>query len=191
MLSDPLIVVGKLARVFDGLGVAYLVGGSLASSLYGIPRATQDVGLVAGLGFPQVEPVTHALENDFYVDAVSISDAIRQRGSFNVIHLGTMFKADIFIPREGAWPSEEMLRARSMRFEVAEETMNVRFSSPEDTILHKLQWYRLGGHISDRQWSDVLGVIKIQGRSLDLPYLERWAAALNLAELLVRAKQEA
>lgn len=94
-MSDPLIVVAALAEVFDALGIPYLVGGSLASSLYGIPRATLDADLMADVRSSHVAPLTEALEGDFYVAAELISDAVRHRSSFNVIHLATMFKADI------------------------------------------------------------------------------------------------
>ena len=101
-----------------------------------------------------------------------------------------MFKADVFVSRGDAWSREEMARARPEKFRLAESDLTIRFASPEDTVLHKLLWYKLGGQMSDRQWSDVLGVLKIQGQSLDLTYLKRWAAFLNVADLLVRAKGE-
>ncbi len=99
MLSDPLLVVATLAHIFGDLRIRYLVGGSLASSVYGIPRATQDVDLVADVRLPHVEPLTTALRGEFYVDADMIREAIKNRASFNVIHLATMFKADVFIMR--------------------------------------------------------------------------------------------
>ena len=80
------------------------------------------------------------------------------------------------------------MRVRTEQLQVAQETLTIRFSSPEDTILHKLLWYRLGGDISDRQWNDVLGILRIQGTALDFAYLEQWAATLNLMELLLRAR---
>src|SRR3954452_25350121 len=108
MLSEPLHVVAKLARVFDELGIRYVVGGSLASSLHGIPRATQDVDVVAEIELSHVESLTRALAGEFYIDAGMIRDAIRRRASFNVVHLATMFKADVFIPRGDAWWDGEL-----------------------------------------------------------------------------------
>src|SRR5207245_4722803 len=64
-------------------------------------------------------------------------------------------------------------------------------ASPEDTVLAKLDWYRLGGGVSDRQWRDLLGVLKVQGARLDGGYLDRWAAELGLEDLLQRALREA
>jgi hypothetical protein len=100
MFSEPVLVMAKLARVFDSLGIRYVVGGSLASSIYGIPRATQDVDFVADLRLSHVEAITSALTEEFYVDADMISDAIKRRASFNVIHLTTMFKATSLFSRE-------------------------------------------------------------------------------------------
>jgi hypothetical protein len=189
MVSDPLVVVARLADAFDRLGISYLVGGSLASSLYGVPRATQDADILADVRLKHVQPLTKELENDFYIASELILDAIRDRSSFNVIHLPTMFKADIFLPREDAWSREEMNRARTESIPLAETNRAVRFSSPEDTILHKLLWYRLGGEISDQQWGDILGILKIQGSSIDFAYLESYAGMLNIADLLARVRK--
>jgi len=190
MLSDPLLVVATIARVFDDLGIRYLVGGSLASSIYGVPRATQDVDLVADLRPEAVQAVHDRLAGTFYVDADMMQDAIARRASFNVIHLETMFKADVFIMRGDSWSREEMTRARSEEFEGADGPVVVRFASPEDTLLHKLVWYKLGNEISDRQWSDILGVLKVQAGSLDDVYLDRWAPLLDIDHLLSRARKQ-
>ena len=90
MLSEPFLVVARLARTFEDLAIRYVVGGSLASSLYGIPRATQDVDLVAEIELPHVEALTNSLAGEFYVDAGMIRDAIHRRASFNVVHLATI-----------------------------------------------------------------------------------------------------
>jgi hypothetical protein len=187
MFSEPLLVVARLARTFDELAIRYVVGGSFASSLYGIPRATQDVDLVAEIGLAHVEAFTSALADEFYVDAGMIRDAIRRRGSFNVVHLATMFKADVFISRDDAWSREELSRARASTFDMPDGPITIPFASPEDTLLHKLVWYRLGNEVSDRQWSDILGVIKVQEGAMDREYLDRWARSLNVADLLDRA----
>src|SRR3954469_8906609 len=97
MLADPLLVVGKVAAALDSLRIRYVIGGSLASSLHGIPRATLDVDLIAELGAGHAQPLARALEAEFYADAEMISDAIARSASFNVIYLPTMFKADVFV----------------------------------------------------------------------------------------------
>lgn len=189
MLSEPLLVVARLARTFDELAIRYIVGGSLASSIYGIPRATQDVDLVADIQIRHVNDLVRELNEEFYIDEAMIRDAIMRYGSFNVIHLATMFKADIFVFRRDEWSREEMARYRAEQFDVPEGKVTIHFASPEDTLLHKLVWYKLGDEISERQWNDVLGVLKVQGDLLDIDYLERWAEELGISDLLIRARE--
>lgn len=189
MLAEPILVVAKLARVFDDLGIPYLIGGSLASSIYGVPRATQDVDLVAEIRLDHVEAVVAALTGEFYVDAEMIRDAIKRRSSFNVVELATMFKADVFVFRGDPWSREEMKRARTEALDLPYGKVDVRLASPEDTLLHKLVWYKLGNQVSDRQWGDILGVLRVQGATLDEGYLDRWAPLLDVADLLARARR--
>jgi hypothetical protein len=190
MLAEPTRVVAILARVFDALGIRYVVGGSFASSIYGVPRATQDVDLVADVRLAHADPIAKALTEEFYVDADMIRDAVRRRASFNVIHLATMFKADVFVPKGDSWSNEEMARARTEELDAPDGKVAVRFASPEDTLLHKLVWYKLGNEISERQWRDVLGLLEVQGEALDQQYLDRWAPALDVVDLLARARQQ-
>lgn len=190
MLSEPILVVAKIASVFDALGIRYVVGGSLASSVYGIPRATQDADLVADIRPAHVDAITSALTDEFYVDADMIRDALQHRASFNVIHLATMFKVDVFIFKGDLWSREEMARARAEQLDAPEGKVTIRFASPEDTLLHKLIWYKLGNEISDRQWNDVLGVLRVQGEALDVAYLDHWAPLLDVADLLSRARRQ-
>ncbi len=190
MLSEPIVVVARIVQAFDALGIPYVVGGSLASSVYGVPRATQDVDLVADLTVAHADKLQQLLSADFYVDSDMIRDAILKRASFNVIHLVTMFKADVFIMKRDAWSREEMSRARQEQLDGPNGPVNIRFASPEDTLLHKLVWYRLGNEISDRQWLDISGVLKIQGELIDNDYLDRWAPVLGVADLLVRARSQ-
>jgi hypothetical protein len=112
MLSEPILVVARIVQAFDAMGIQYVVGGSLASSIYGVPRATQDVDFVADLKAPDAAKLEQLLSGEFYVDADMIRDAIVKRASFNVIHLATMFKADVFVMKRDAWSREEMSRAR-------------------------------------------------------------------------------
>ena len=118
-----------------------------------------------------------------------IRDAIRRGASFNVIHLASMFKADIFLFKEEAWFREEMARARTEQLDVPGGSISIRFASPEDTLLHKPVWYRLGSEVSDRQWGDILGILKIQGQTLDQEYPDRWAPLLGVAAQLAPARR--
>lgn len=180
----------KVAETFDAIGVPYAIGGSVASSLYGEPRATRDIDLVAILRPEQAKPLAQALEGGYYADEESILEAIRLRRSFNVIHLDTMVKLDVFVCKDTAFSRSQIERRRQGSLG-GEPPLMVSFASPEDTVLAKLEWYRLGGETSDRQWNDILGVLKVQGRALDDAYLDRWAPELGLDDLLARAREDA
>jgi hypothetical protein len=121
-----------------------------------------------------------------------IADSIRRNTSFNIIHRETMFKVDIFIPRPSAFLKSQIARAQEQTFKLEPITpISARFASPEDTILSKLEWYRQGGASSDRQWRDILGVLKTRAGDLDFDYLWNWAGELNVEDLLERALGEA
>jgi hypothetical protein len=182
-----------MRQVIDALNtlrVPYLVGGSFASSIYGTYRATADVDLVADLKFEHVTALVNALSGQFYIDEDSVRDAIRLRRSFSAIHLATSFKVDVFIPKQRPYSRVELER-RTRQTIWTEPEYVVYLASVEDNLLAKLEWYRLGNEVSDRQWRDILGMIKTQGERLDFAYLRQWAAALNVADLLEKALLEA
>ncbi len=185
-LSDVLRTTLRVARILDSLGVDYFVGGSLASSLHGIPRATQDVYLVAATTQNEVDGFVEALGSDFYLDEEMIREAIRRGTSFNIIELETMFKVDVFVARSDGVSQTEMMRRQAIQpGEDPDETLMV--ATPEDIILQKLAWYQLGDEVSERQWLDALGVLKVQGSRLDKSYLQKTADLMGVAGLLRRA----
>jgi hypothetical protein len=183
-------VLSPVIKLFNELGVRYQVGGSLAASAWGMPRSTQDADLVADLGFQHIDPLVAGLHDAYYIEASMIREAIVRRSAFNILHLDTMLKVDIFIPELTAFDEATFHHARtqSLGEPQAEQAL---FTSPEDIVLHKLLWYRAGGGISERQWLDVLGVLKVQAEALDATYLQEWGTRLGVSELLARAWQEA
>ena len=181
---DPVV------RAFEELGIPYQIGGSVASSAYGIARATLDVDLVADLSDLHINALVQALHDAYYIDEDRVRDAVSRRGSFNVIHLETMIKVDVFVLKSRPYDRAAFARGRLERLSEDEATRPHYLAAPEDVVLNKLDWYRQGGGVSDRQWNDVLGVLKVQQFSLDLAYLRHWAEALALSDLLQRALQE-
>ena len=186
--GEALEITALVARHLERLGVAYCVGGSLASSLHGIPRSTQDADLAAALRPEHVESLVAALDESFYVAPERMLDAIHRQTSFNVIHLETMFKVDVFCVGDDPYSRSELDRREP--FAIAPDRV-LQVASAEDTILQKLLWYRRGGGVSDRQWEDLIGVLDVQGARLDSEYLRRWARELGLSDLLARASGEA
>ncbi len=176
--------------MLNRLGVRYIVGGSLASSIRGAGRATQDVDLVAELRMDQIDAFASALKDEFYADAEMMREALGRGIAFNVIHLKSSYKFDIF-PAISEF--EHMQLARGSEVEAApfnRALLRFVIASAEDTILAKLAWFKKGGCVSGRQWNDVLGVVRIQGERLDRAYLDEWAGRLGVQDLLDRALDE-
>lgn len=189
MLTEQIAVTLRVTEALERLDVPYAIGGSFASATHGVMRATMDADLVADLRLEHAAPLAQALGSAFYADVDMMRDAIRHRTSFNVIHLETMFKIDIFAAK--ARPFDQAQLSRRQRYQLSEDPPCYAYvASAEDTILSKLEWYRMSGGVSDRQWQDVLGVLKVQSDQLDLAYLRRMATTLDVAGLLGRALQE-
>jgi hypothetical protein len=188
--AEPLQIVRKVVDVLESLRIPYLLGGSLAGSLHGIPRATLDADLVVDFGLRHVGPFTAALAGDFYMDSGAMREAVRNRSSFKVIHLQTLFKVDVYILKEDDFSRNEMDRREKVGIE--EETGNNLFvASAEDTLLHKLFWFQAGGGVSERQWRDVMGILRVQGEKLDGTYLDKMAKSTGVKDLLEKAYHEA
>lgn len=188
MTQDDFAATLPVAEVLEQLGVPYYIAGSVASSMHGRARSTLDVDIVARLESPHVTTFVRELEKQYYVDEAMIREAIRSRSSFNLIHYELQHKIDIFIDKGRPYDKAGWDRVRrGAPFEASEREFPL--SSAEDVILAKLEWHRITP--SDRQWDDVLGVIKLQKATLDVAYLQRWATELGVADLLERAWQEA
>jgi len=190
-MESLILVLMRVVNVLEELQIPFAIGGSLASSRYGEIRTTQDIDLVADMHLSHVEPFVDALQDQFYVDAEMIRDAILTRGAFNIIHFETADKIDIFIPKLDQWHKNQMKRKQNESVEQTGQVHLLPFISPEDVILHKLLWFRMGGEVSERQWRDVQGVLKVQAQALELEYLNEWAEVLKVSDLLARAIKEA
>ncbi len=188
--GGPLDAAGLMIEVLDELGIPYMVVGSVASSVHGIPRSTMAVDIVADVQASHVAPLVSALESEYYADAEMIRDALLHRSCFNVIHLSTMCKVDIFVPAADGVSGTEMTRRRRYLIVQGSE-VQWYVASAEDTILRKLQWFRAGGEVSERQRLDILGIFQVLAERLDLPYLHDGARLLGVSDLLEEALQEA
>jgi hypothetical protein len=185
---DVVDIALKVTEALERCGIGYFLGGSLASSFQGEPRATNDVDLVVDLQESQVEALVAALGADFDIDDVALRRAAAERNSWNVIYLPSSTKIDLFILRASSFDRSEFVRRQ--RVEVrAGRALFVK--SPEDTVLRKLLWYREGGEVSDRQWRDVVQVLRQSRALIDRRYLDEWGVELGVGDLLVRAAVEA
>ena len=164
MISEPLCVALKMAKIFENLDIPYLVSGSIASSIYGEPRATQDIDMVAELKNHHIQALIANTENAFYIEEEDVIRAVSRHSSFNVIHLETMIKVDIFIPGSEAIDREEMRRRRPQT--IADTQLVV--ATPEDIVLQKLIWYRKGGEGFRPTITGCIGYLKSTGRQVRL-----------------------
>jgi hypothetical protein len=187
---DILTAIEPVVNAFEELGILYYIGGSVASSAYGIARMTLDVDMVTNLMPQHVRPFAETLKSAYYIDEEMILDAIHQRSSFNIIHLETMIKVDIFVTKDRPYNNEVFTRKRKETLDEEQGTAEFYLASSEDVILNKLEWYNIGGELSERHWNDVLGVIKVQADLLDKGYLSHWASELGLSELLEKALRD-
>lgn len=177
-----------VVEAFERLGITYQVGGSVASSAHGSPRSTNDVDVIAELRHEHVGPLCAALGAAFCAPPELPHDAIDRGSRANVLHLDTGFKVDIFVRGEGEY--DRLAMARGIGRALAPGTRTFRRATAEDTLLRKLMWYRQGDEVSDRQWHDVLGVLRLRQRDLDHAYLLLWADRLGVDDLLARALRE-
>lgn len=185
--SDILEALRPVVVVLDGMGVAYEIGGSVASSACGVPRTTLDVDVVAALGRDHIPEFVARLQSLYYVDENAALEAVERQSSFNLIHLETMLKVDVFVLKSRVYDQNAFQRKRKDRLSVDPAGDSFYFASPEDVVLNKLEWFRLGRELSERQWTDVIGVLKVQRGTVEIPYMRHWAGILGITDLLERA----
>ncbi len=188
MVADPFPLLYTVADALEAARVEYLVTGSLAGGMYGTPRATNDVDLLARLTPAKIDPFVRALPPELYVDRAMIADAVRHRSSFTMIEATSGAKVDVFVSDERPFTREQFAPARVLTLGPASHPLP--FASPEGVILAKLRWYRDGGETSEQQWRDVAGILTIMGSDLDRSWLEQWATRLGVRDLLDRLHSE-
>lgn len=181
--GDPLSLATSIAVILERLEIRYVIGGSVACSIWGEPRTTIDLDLMIETGEEAARHLAQALVKEYYVDEDSAAFAAREQGSFNAIHYDTSMKVDFFVAEQGELARKQLERRRAIG--IGNSTLH--FYAPEDLIVRKLMWFRLGEGQSERQWRDVIGVLRVSGHLLDRDYLVRAAEEAGVAGLLERA----
>lgn len=186
---SPFVVVEQVVAMLDRLGIPYALGGSLAASVFGEPRSTADVDVAIAVDGELGEGLLSAAAAEFYVPADLARVALATGGSFNLIPRSSPIKVDLFALGDGLLDRRQIERRVLVRLPSVEEPVWV--TSAEDIILRKLEWFRLGGGVSDRQWRDILGVIRVVADRLDRADLSSAAVEVGLDGLLQAAFSEA
>lgn len=189
-LPDPVAIAIAVAGLMRNLGIAYVIGGSFASSLHGEPRSTNDVDIVADLTPANAERLVSSFGSEYYISPSAVDEAIRSGGSFNVIHIASAVKVDIFVAGDDALDLERLRRRHLVKVSDSPDA-ELFVDTPEDTIIRKLEWFRRGGEASERQWRDVIAVMRLQGERLDRAHMLAWTARLGVSDLFARAETEA
>ena len=196
MFADPLLAeaIQPVVALFERLGVVYHIGGSLASSLHGMPRATLDIDVVAQLQSAHIPVVMAELSPLFYCSETEMQDALAHDTmfpSFNLIHLTMGVKIDVFVPPPSPYLHSRLSRSVAIALDEQTPSAMVRVAAVEDMILTKLLWYEAGNRTSDRQWGDIIGMLAIQHATVDWAYLTTWAESLGVTGLLRLAMDQA
>lgn len=187
--EDSLDAAEEIAAVFESLGVRYLLGGSMAVSVWSEPRFTRDVDMIAELAARDVAPLIAALSDRWYADEHLIRGAVAAHSSFHLIRFRRMVKVDVFVPPSTGHHAAKWGRARIVKLS-REATRPVATTSAEDMLIQKLVWFREGGEVSELQWRDVTGLIRTLGGELDWAYIRSWCEQLALDELLESARRQ-
>ena len=188
-MTSPAEAFAYLRSALESAGVRYAIGGSWASTAFGEARFTNDVDIVADLTPENVEHVLARLPTSFYSEPEEAREAIARGRPFNIIHVPTAFKFDLFPARAFSLGMDELDRAIFLPATGLSE-LPLPFVTPEDILLAKLHWYSLGGNVSDVQWRDIRGIVLNRASHLDRAYLEQGADKLGVRELLERALTE-
>ena len=185
--DDLVAALSPVSAALTKLGIRHYVGGSVASSFHGATRSTMDVDLVADISEGNVPEFLKCFDKDFYISEAAVRDAIRRKSCFNLVHLPTSFKVDVFVSRQRPFDVTAMNRA-TMELLGDNHVLEIHVATAEDAIISKLEWYRKTNETSERQWNDVTRLMKLLGDAADMQYLNDAAESVGVKDLLDRLR---
>jgi hypothetical protein len=182
--QDIEAALAPVADVLEGLPAPYYIGGSVASSNYGKGRSTYDLDVIADLNAEHIDPLIDALKREYYTSRSAMQDAVARRATFNLIHFKTSVKVDVFCSKRRPYDLESLRRIRQDSLSGAATERKYCFASPEDVVIAKLEWFRLGDEVATKQLDDVKWILQLQASDLEQEYLEHWTRELGVDDLL-------
>jgi len=178
-------VFAEVIEILEKLKIPYMIGGSVASIAYGEPRLTLDMDVVVDIGLQQVGSFAGSFGPEYYVSLESIQDAIRNRSHFNIIQSEVGVKVDFYVLNQDTFSQEEFKRKGRQAFD---ENRTAVFATPEDTIIKKLEWHKMGE--SQKHLEDIRGILKISSNKLDVKYIDKWSLKLEVFDIWQKLKSE-
>jgi hypothetical protein len=185
-LNDMVVALTPVVAAFQRIGIPYYIGGSVASSYYGAVRSTMDVDVICEMREAHVVDFLQQFGNEFYISEIEVRQAVTRRSCFNLVHLPTSLKVDVFVSRQRPFDRECMLRAMPVSLGGGINSLNVPMAIVEDIIVAKLEWYRLTDETSERQWDDVNRLIRLLGDKVNFQQLQQSSASVGVVDLLLR-----
>ena len=189
LVIEPIERLREIGGILDRLGIVWVLGGSMASSVFGEARPTNDVDLAVRLELDDVNRLVEACRADYYIDEQMVRDSMRDSSSFNIIHFESGFKVDFFVNGTTLLDRRQM-QLRERRPVEEFENLEVWIAPPSEQILRKLWWYRMGMEVSDRQWRDVMFMLMQQRDVVDRDELRRVGAEAGIGDLVIRALRQ-
>ena len=181
--DDLIAALTPVSEALRRLGVRHYVGGSVASTFHGAIRSTMDVDLVCDLGSDDVAAFVEFFGEEFYVSPAAVRDAVQRKSCFNLIHMPTSYKVDVFVSRGRPFDLMAMERATPQLLGMGAATM-IPIATAEDSIVAKLEWFRLTNETSERQWDDVSKLVALLGDRLDVEHMQQMAISIGVGDLL-------
>ena len=176
-------VFGQVIDILEKLNIPYMIGGSVAAIAYGEARLTLDMDVVVDMNEDQARQFAGSFGQEYYINLDSILDAIKNHGHFNIIQSEKGVKVDFYLLKDEAFDQEEFSRKRKEAFDEQKQAV---FASPEDVILKKLEWYKMGE--SQKHLDDIKGILKLSSSKLDLLYIDKWAVKIGVQDIWQQLK---
>ncbi len=173
-----------VAEALRKSNISYMLTGALAVNYYGKPRMTHDIDVVVSITINDTAKFKELFDENFTVDAYSISCALKELSMFNIIHKETGLKVDFWIMKGDEYNRKSFERRKWYPY----QNIEICLATPEDMIINKLDWFKLSD--IDKHYFDALDIYRIQQEKLDIEYINYWCNKKSISELWKKIQEE-